>query len=259
MLEKIEIQHIVSITKKAGEAILKIYEQDFDVEKKSDNSPLTLADKNSNDVIMQGLREFYPQIPIISEESKQIPYAARQDWKYVWMVDPLDGTKEFINKNGEFTVNIALIHEGVPVLGVVSIPATGLTYYAIKGSGSFKISDDGKTTRLSNQREHYSKKSKVKVVASRSHLTDEVKAFIENLKQQGKEVDFISAGSSLKFCLVAEGQADVYPRFGPTMEWDTAAADIVAREAGLQVLHAETKKPLLYNKEDLLNPWFIVE
>lgn len=259
MSEKIEVQHIVSIAKKAGDAILKIYAQEFGVEKKSDNSPLTIADKNSNDIITQGLREFYPHIPVISEESKQIPHAVRKEWKRLWMVDPLDGTKEFINKNGEFTVNIALIEEGVPVLGVVYIPVTGLTYYATKGSGSFKIAEDGKTTRLNDQRTHYSEKSKVKVVASRSHLTDEVKAFIENQKRQGKEVDFISAGSSLKFCLVAEGQADVYPRFGPTMEWDTAAADIVAREAGLQVLHAETKKPLVYNKEDLLNPWFIVE
>lgn len=259
MLEKIEIQHIVSLAKKAGEAILKVYHRNFEVERKSDDSPLTIADKNSNDVIMQGLLEFYPQIPVISEESKQIPYQVRKDWKHLWMVDPLDGTKEFISKNGEFTVNIALIEEGVPVLGVVYIPVSGLTYYAIKGSGSFEISEDGKTTKLNNQREHYSKKARVKVVASRSHLTDEVKTFIENLKQQGKEVDFISAGSSLKFCLVAEGEADVYPRFGPTMEWDTAAADIVAREAGLNVLHAETRKPLVYNKEDLLNPWFIVE
>ncbi|MDZ4843933.1 MAG: 3'(2'),5'-bisphosphate nucleotidase CysQ [Chitinophagales bacterium] len=259
MLEKIEIQHIIDLAKIAGEAILKIYQQDFSVEKKADNSPLTLADKTSNDIITQGLQEFYPEIPVISEESKQVPYANRKEWKYLWMVDPLDGTKEFINKNGEFTVNIALIHEGVPELGVVYIPATGVTYYAVMGKGTFMISQSEITIRLNDKREHYSQKSKVKVVASRSHLSDEVKEFIENLKQQGKEVDFISAGSSLKFCLVAEGQADVYPRFGPTMEWDTAAAHIVATEAGLQVLNANTRQPLIYNKEDLLNPWFIVE
>jgi 3'(2'), 5'-bisphosphate nucleotidase len=175
------------------------------------------------------------------------------------MVDPLDGTKEFISRNGEFTVNIALIRDGVPVLGVVYLPVTGVTYYASQGNGSFRLAANGETTRLGQNRRHYMQKQQLKVVASRSHLTDETREFIESLRKQGKEVDFISAGSSLKFCLVAEGQADVYPRFGPTMEWDTAAAHIVATEANLQVLHADTRTPLVYNKEDLLNPWFVVE
>lgn len=256
---QIDIQKIVRIAQTAGAAILEVYNQDFSIEKKEDNSPLTMADKRSNDIIITELKKLYPEIPVISEESRQVPFATRKDWKTVWLVDPLDGTKEFINKNGEFTVNIALIERGEPVLGVVHIPVTNETYYASKGCGCHKISQSGNTAKLSVTREHYSKKTKIKVVASRSHLTDEVKEFVENLKRQGKEVDFISSGSSLKFCLVAEGSADVYPRFGPTMEWDTAAAHAVATEAGLKVLNAQSREPLIYNKENLLNPWFVVE
>ena len=259
MIDQIDINKILEIAHKAGEAILEIYHDDFDVEKKGDSSPITMADRNSNNIIVTGLRKLYPDIPIISEESKQIPFSTRRDWEYFWMVDPLDGTKEFIKRNDEFTVNIALIHKDHPVLGVVYVPVFDNTYYAVKGNGSFKIDAEGNTDELHNGDDHYRNKDFVKVVASRSHLSDEVNEFVEILEEDGKEVEFISAGSSIKFCLVAEGEADVYPRFGPTMEWDTAAAQIVAEEAGRQVLHAETKEILKYNKESLFNPFFIVE
>ncbi len=258
-MDEIEIEKLVELAKKAGDAILEIYRQDFDVEKKSDHSPITIADKKSNDIITQELKTLTPDIPIISEESKQTPFEVRKKWDYLWMVDPLDGTKEFIKKNGEFTVNIALIHKGKPVVGVVYIPVTRVSYYAIKGKGSFKTTPAGATQKLTEKHDHYSKKTSLKVVASRSHLSDEVKQFVEKLQEEGKTVDFVSSGSSIKFCLVAEGSADVYPRFGPTMEWDTAAAQIVATEAGRKVVQAENGQPLQYNKENLLNPWFVVE
>ena len=259
MIEQININDILEIAHKAGEAILEIYHDDFDVEKKGDSSPITIADRNSNDIIIGELKKLYPDIPIISEENKQTPYDKRKDWEYFWMIDPLDGTKEFIKRNDEFTVNIALIHRGRPVLGVVHVPVFGSTYYGMHGQGSFKTDEYGNTDELPNEPNHYRNLDFVKVVASRSHLTDEVSEFVEILEEDGKEVEFISAGSSIKFCLVAEGQADVYPRFGPTMEWDTAAAQVIAEEAGRQVLDAGTKEPLRYNKESLFNPSFIVE
>lgn len=259
MLDKINIQDVLGIAYKAGEAIMEIYRQDFEVMKKTDHSPLTVADKNSNDIITQGLKALYPDIPFVSEESKQIPYEERKNWEYFWMIDPLDGTKEFIKKNDEFTVNIALIHKDQPVIGVVLQPVTQDVFYAIKGKGCFKLDIQKQPIRLDKDFIHYTDKSAVKVVASRSHLSPEVEEFVETLKQQGKEVDFLSAGSSIKFCLVAEGKADVYPRLALTMEWDTAAAQIVAEEAGRKVLNYDTQLPLSYNKEELFNPWFIVE
>ncbi len=259
MLDTIDIQKIISIAREAGKAILEVYNQPFDVEKKDDHSPITLADKRSNDIITGELKRLYPEAPLLSEESKQIPFEERKDWKYFWMIDPLDGTKEFISKNGEFTVNIALIHDGEPVLGVVYIPVASTTYYASKNSGSHKIFPDGRIAKLSAKYLHYATRRNVVVIGSRSHQTPEVQEFVEQLKQKGKAVDFISAGSSLKFCLIAEGAADVYPRFGPTMEWDTAAAHVIATEAGRKVLNAKTQQPLAYNKENLLNEWFVVE
>lgn len=255
-LDGIDIEKVSDIAQMAGNEIMKVYVHDFDVQTKSDNSPLTIADKLSNDVIVSGLSKLYPDIPFISEETKLTAYAERKQWSIFWLIDPLDGTKEFIKKNGEFTVNIALIENGTPVLGVVYVPATGVTYVGSKTNGSIK--NDGSTHVLTGG-EHYSKKQHVNVVGSRSHLSNETLQFVEQLKAEGKDVNFVSSGSSLKLCLVAEGVADVYPRFGPTMEWDTAAAHAVALYAGRQVLNAETKQPLLYNKENLLNPWFIVE
>ncbi len=200
----------------------------------------------------------YPDIPIISEETKLTAYDERKSWNTYWLVDPLDGTKEFIRKNGEFTVNIALMSDGQPVLGVVYAPAQNKMWYGMKGEGSFFVNDDGTKTSL-KKGDNWRGMNKVNVVASRSHLSDETLQFVEDLKKDGKEVDFVSSGSSLKFCLVAEGKADVYPRFAPTMEWDTAAGQAVVEIAGGRVLNWNTKQPLQYNKENLLNPFFIVE
>ena len=257
--KNIDVNFLVTLAQKAGDAIMEIYARDFSVETKGDRSPLTEADRKSNDVILLGLKEKYPSIPFISEETKLTPYAERKEWKEFWLIDPLDGTKEFIKKNGEFTVNIALVSNGVPVVGVVYVPAQGKTYFGIEGQGSFKLENrDSEPVSIQNIT-HYSAKPKVVVVGSRSHMDENTMAFVEELKAKGKEVEFNSSGSSLKFCLVAEGKADVYPRFAPTMEWDTGAADAVVRYAGKNVFDRGTGKPLQYNKENLLNPYFIVE
>jgi 3'(2'), 5'-bisphosphate nucleotidase len=256
--QNININKLIAIAQEAGDEIMKIYARDFSVETKDDKSPLTEADKKSNEVILKGLKELSPEIPFISEETKLTPYEERKNWRQFWLIDPLDGTKEFIKKNGEFTVNIALIENGVPVVGIVHVPAQNKTYYGAKGIGSFKSAIGNPQSVIRND-SHYASKERVVVVASRSHLSEETLQFIEDLKTKGKEVEFLSSGSSLKFCLVAEGAADVYPRFGPTMEWDTAAAHAVVMYAGKEVINYETKQPLIYNKENLLNPWFIVE
>jgi 3'(2'), 5'-bisphosphate nucleotidase len=212
MLNQIDIQDVIAIAKEAGDAIMQVYKQDFEVEYKQDNSPLTLADKNANDIIEDGLNQLSVNFPILSEEGDDIPYEDRKHWEYFWLVDPLDGTKEFVKKNGEFTVNIALIHKDTPVLGVVYAPALDMCYWAKKGKGAFK---DGQKLPIKtvHQRNTY------KIVASRSHMSDETQAFIDAIDTQ-KEKELISIGSSLKICLVAEGEADIYPRLGPTMEWD---------------------------------------
>ena len=251
----VDINEIIPIAIAAGEEILKIYDQDFEVFEKEDESPLTMADKNANDVIIKALEDLYPDIPYISEEIKQMDYSERKNWEYCWIIDPLDGTKEFIKKNGEFTVNIALVHNGEPILGVVYVPVTDDIYIGGKGNGAFKIDVNGEVSQLIKQE---NTTNKIKVIASRSHLSKEVEKYVENLKKEGKEVEFVSVGSSLKFCLVAEGKADIYPRLAPTMEWDTAAAHIVCTEAGFEVQDFKTKLTLRYNKEKLLNPWFIV-
>lgn len=257
MLDNINIEDIVALAKKAGDAIMDIYQKDFEVEFKADQSPLTEADTAAHKIIEQGLKELDQKndiaIPLMSEEGKNIPYQDRKDWDYFWMVDPVDGTKEFIKKNGEFTVNIALINQGMPILGVVYAPALGQMYWAKQGEGAFK---DGQALPLkrAEQRDSY------KVVASRSHLSDETKKFIDEIKTE-KVKELVSIGSSLKLCLVAEGEADIYPRLGPTMEWDTAAAHAVVLCAGMKVCEfnkGEISKPLVYNKQNLLNPFFIV-
>jgi len=258
MIEGIKIEDIHRIAREAGLAILDVYGAEFSVDTKDDKSPLTEADRRSNAVIVAALERLYPGVPIISEEMRPLAYEERRDWDYFWLVDPLDGTKEFIKRNGEFTVNIALVKGRRPVLGVVYQPVGDHLYYASEGKGAWKSSDGAAPVRIDGG-EHYSTKSSVTVVASRSHLTDEVRDFISDLETGGKTVEFISAGSSLKLCLVAEGAADVYPRLGPTMEWDTAAAHAVALEAGRRVVAHGTDQPLLYNKESLLNPHFIVE
>lgn len=249
---------------KAGEEILKVYESDFAVEQKDDQSPLTLADKNAHDIISENLIE--TKLPVLSEEGKSVDYAERSRWEYFWMVDPLDGTKEFVKRNGEFTVNIALIHQQRSILGVIYVPVTKTLYFAAEDIGSFKleivdiIADDIdgiilQSIKLPIDNLH----KKFTVIASRSHLSEETKMFIDGLRTAHKEVDFISSGSSIKLCLVAEGSADVYPRFAPTMEWDTAAGQAICEVAGKKVIDYTTNRTLLYNKPDLINNWFIVQ
>lgn len=254
----LDLEFLKTTARLAGDAILEIYGTEFSVDVKEDKSPLTEADRASNAVIVAALEERYREVPIISEETKTVDYEERKEWERFWLVDPLDGTKEFIKRNGEFTVNIALVEKGEPVAGVVYQPAVDRLYWAARGEGAWLSVDGGEPQKLSGG-PHYRDSDSVVVVASRSHLTDEVKDFVAALEAEGKSVEFRSSGSSLKLCLVAEGAAHVYPRLGPTMEWDTGAADAVAREAGKSVLNWETKEPLAYNKENLLNPWFVVE
>jgi len=252
MLNQIDIQNIVTIAKEAGNAIMQIYKQDFEVEYKQDSSPLTLADKEANNIIEDGLNKLSVNFPILSEEGDDIPYEDRKHWEYFWLIDPLDGTKEFAKKNDEFTVNIALIHKDTPVLGVVYAPALDICYWAKQGEGAFK---DGQRLPIKtvNQRNTY------KIVASRSHMSDETQAFIDAI-DTSKEKELISIGSSLKICLVAEGEADIYPRLGPTMEWDTGAAHAIVNESKSEFQSYNNGKYLRhkYNKEFLLNKWFTV-
>lgn len=252
----------------AGQEIMKIYldsQSVLDIEKKSDNSPLTQADKNAN-ALIESVLSVTP-FPVLSEEGIQPPYKERAAWKTFWMVDPLDGTKEFIKRNGEFTVNIALISNRVPVLGVIYAPVYKELYYATDAVGAFKAEgiDYAHQPSIRELRETAKRlplrlfHQGIVVVSSRSHKTERCIDFIENLKKQGKPVTEINSGSSLKICMVAEGTADIYPRFAPSMEWDTAAGQVIARAAGCEICHADRKTPLVYNKENLLNPWFIVK
>ena len=257
MIDQININDIQSIMNEAGRAIMDIYTKDFDVQLKDDNSPLTLADQHSNNIIISRLKELYPDTPFISEETKHTSYDERKNWEYFWLIDPLDGTKEFVKKNGEFTINIALIHRNKPVLGMVGVPAKELIYYAIKDIGSYKIKKKHKPKKIWAKKEK--DENKLTVVGSRSHGIEELNKFIDKKKNQYRSVELISVGSALKFCLVAEGGADVYIRTGRTMEWDTAAGHIVAEESGKRVKIFNSDNPLIYNKEDLSNPWFIVE
>lgn len=248
----------------AGKRIMEIYEnEDFEVDFKGDDSPLTKADLASHDIIISYLKE--TDIPVLSEEGKDTPYEKRKLWSQLWIVDPIDGTKEFIKKNGEFTVNIALIEYQAPVLGVIYVPALQELYFSSKDSGSFKVENIidftslqeiqvlSKKLPLQLQKENYM------VVASKSHLSTETVEYISGLEKEHGKVESISKGSSLKLCMVAEGQADCYPRFAPTMEWDTAAGQAICMYAGKKVIDQETKKEMLYNREELLNNWFLVK
>jgi 3'(2'), 5'-bisphosphate nucleotidase len=248
---------------KAGDAIMEVYNTSFNVEFKEDKSPLTEADQRANTIINSFLKK--TPIPIISEENKQIDYKIRKDWDTCWIVDPVDGTKEFIKQNGEFTVNIALVHKGKPVLGVIYVPVIKTLYFANVTDGkAFKAELSNHNTsidsviELSKPLKTKLKSNTIEIVGSRSHMSKETLDFVDELKTLGKTVEIVSKGSSLKFCLVAEGNADIYPRFAPTMEWDTAAGQAICNAVGVDVISKETNKPLLYNKKDLLNPWFIV-
>jgi len=246
------ISSLKSISKLAGAKILEIYgEEDFEVDHKKDASPLTQADTLANDIICAGLEEIDKDIPIISEENKLVEYAIRKNYKRFWLVDPLDGTKEFVNRNGEFTVNIALIENHRAILSVVYVPVLDELYYAAKGEGAYLEKED-KITRLAacpfTEKESY-----LQIICSRSHLNEKTADFVSSYAKHQK----IAKGSSLKFLILAAGNAHIYPRLAPTMEWDTAAAQIILEEAGGSVINWETKKPLEYNKESLRNPHFV--
>jgi 3'(2'), 5'-bisphosphate nucleotidase len=248
----------------AGKAILNIYNtDDFGVELKGDNSPLTKADTASHNVIMSYLSK--TNIPVLSEEGKSIPYADRKNWTQLWIVDPIDGTKEFIKRNGEFTVNIALIENQRPELGVIFVPALGELYFSTRSAGAFKVAVDvatytiekiiTKATKLPMERTDKT----FTIVASRSHMSPETEMYVDEMREKHGDINLISKGSSLKLCMVAEGQADCYPRFAPTMEWDTAAGQAICEHAGFRVMDWETQEDMLYNREDLLNAWFLVK
>ncbi len=247
----------------AGKAILDIYRTPFEIEYKTDHSPITLADQKAHVIISQGLSS--TALPLLSEEGFHADYETRKNWEYYWLVDPLDGTKEFVRRNGEFTVNIALIHKQMPVFGVVYAPVPGLLYWGSPG-GSYRLNvgqhytgnmnyNDLKTFAehlpIQEQRENFI------VLGSKSHMNTETIEYINKLREAHPNLTFSSHGSSLKFCILAEGNADIYPRFGPTMEWDTAAGHAVAYFAGCYVIQQANQEPLVYNKPDLLNPDFI--
>jgi 3'(2'), 5'-bisphosphate nucleotidase len=242
----------------AGAEISNIYSRSFKTELKADQSPLTEADIAAHGIISRQLST--SGFPLLSEEGSDIPFDTRKTWKTFWLIDPLDGTKEFISRNGEFTVNIALISDGLPVMGVVYAPVAGTLYFASE-KGSFRkepvFTSNGALALSDAIRLPAKKDRRYTVVASRSHMNEQTLHYIDSLKKQHPELDMVSRGSSLKLCLVAEGSADVYPRFGPTMEWDTAAGHAILRFAGCEMTDAHNGGELIYNKEDLHNPHFI--
>lgn len=254
---------VIEAALKAGGEIMKVYSREFSVEEKEDKSPLTQADKNAHEVIKSILEK--TGIPVLSEEGKQMEFAERKAWKRFWLVDPLDGTKEFIKKNGEFTVNIALIEEGLPTFGVIYAPALKKLFAGGEGTGAWAAGDvePGEPLSAIKSRAYPIPRERSGgpyiVVASRSHFSPETQEFVDELKAEKGEIDFASMGSSLKICMVAEGVADIYPRFGPTMEWDTGAGHAIARAAGKKVIDHHTGQEMRYNKENLLNNWFIVQ
>jgi 3'(2'), 5'-bisphosphate nucleotidase len=242
---------VVKLALRAGDAILSVYSGQFEVTHKGDESPLTLADLRSHEIITQGLRALTPDVPILSEEASDIPFEQRRQWTRYWLVDPLDGTKEFVSRNGEFTVNIALIENHVPVLGVVHVPVTSTTYTGAANTGAFRLTDGRDPEPL---RVRSPAATPLRIVGSRSHRGDSLERYLPKLAPY----ELVAVGSSLKFCLVAEGSADFYPRLGPTSEWDTAAAQAVVEAAGGVVIMTNGE-PLRYNtKAELLNPHFLV-
>jgi 3'(2'), 5'-bisphosphate nucleotidase len=240
---------VTALAREAGRAILDVYASSFSVQEKEDRSPLTEADLRSEKLILAGLKRLAPEIPVLSEESAQAPYATRRNWSRLWVVDPLDGTKEFVQRNGEFTVNIALVDSQRPVLGIVHAPALERSYYACEGVGAFRSDAQaaGRPIRVAKRGS-----GPLRVVGSRSHRGSSLDAFLSRVGPH----ELVEVGSSLKLCLVAEGQADVYPRLGPTSEWDTAAGQCVLEQAGGQVLKLDGE-PLEYNRENTLNPSFV--
>jgi 3'(2'), 5'-bisphosphate nucleotidase len=261
MNEKELLKKAISAAISAGCEILDVYNHDFTVELKEDKSPLTKADLRAHETICRTLHE--TGLPVLSEEGKNIPYEIRKNWDKYWLVDPLDGTKEFVKRNGEFTVNIALVVEDKPEMGIIYVPVSRLLYFASPSAGAFKISVPGENIQIdlilaeASPLPLKSSPEKLTVVGSRSHMSQETSDFIENLRKTTPEIEFISIGSSLKMCLVAEGKAHIYPRFGPTMEWDTAAGQAIVEKSGGMVMKTDGINPVGYNKPELLNPWFI--
>jgi 3'(2'), 5'-bisphosphate nucleotidase len=266
----------IAASLQAGQAILEVYDSEFAVEHKADNSPLTRADRKSHELLMRVLSSM--ELPILSEEGREIPYENRKNWERLWIIDPLDGTKEFIKHNDEFTVNIALVEYGMPALGVVYAPVKKALYFAAKTIGAYKNENPVQLDWLKQDSDESnagadfnrliensiqlpverSQRRPFIIVGSRSHANPELKKFVEEKRREHGDIEFISTGSSLKICLVAEGKADMYPRLGPTCEWDTAAGQAVAEMAGAKLLDFKTGEPLRYNRSDILNPWFIV-
>jgi 3'(2'), 5'-bisphosphate nucleotidase len=266
-MEQSKIASLIETALKAayhgGLEINKVYDSEFAIEHKEDKSPLTLADKNAHIAIKKILDD--TGLPQLSEEGKTIEFSDRSSWQSFWMIDPLDGTKEFIKRNGEFTVNIALIENGAPIAGVIYVSVKKVLYFGIVGWGAYKIENyNGESFSLDALKKgglkmpHKTTKGKFTVVGSRSHMSPETEKFINELKESYGDIEMVSMGSSLKICLVAEGVADVYPRFAPTMEWDTAAGQAIAEAAGKKVIDYVTQEPMVYNKENLLNNWFLV-
>ena len=244
------IQGVVALTRQAGSAIMEVYKTDFDIKIKDDNSPVTAADTKANAIVSEGLKEINPEIPILSEEGRDIPFEERSKWETFWLVDPLDGTKEFIKKNDEFTVNIALLKKNQPVFGVVYAPALDILYWGCQDKGAFKSigGNSHKPVAVNSQLS-----DPVQIAGSRSHPSIKMNAFTS----QFKKYDLHPMGSSLKICTVSDGTVHFYPRLGPTMEWDTAAAHAVLRGADGEIIKYGTYEPLEYNKRNLLNPEFI--
>lgn len=255
---------VINSAIEAGKEILKIYNSgNFDISFKDDNSPLTAADKRGNEVIMKTL--IPTKIPIISEENKEINFAERKNWNTFWLVDPLDGTKEFIKKRGDFTVNIALITENTPVFGVIYVPAKRTLFFGDTKLGSFKKMEVTDTFANLDQLIDSCQKLPIKktdntyrVIASKSHFNEDTKLFVEKLEKTHGKIELINVGSSLKLCAIADGTADIYPRYAPTMEWDIAAGHAIVKAAGGKVIQAKSGEEVVYNKENLLNPYFVV-
>jgi 3'(2'), 5'-bisphosphate nucleotidase len=245
------LAEVVRLAQRAGDAILSVYGEQFEVTHKTDQSPLTQADLRSHHILIEGLRALTPDLPVLSEEDSDIAFEQRRQWQRYWLIDPLDGTKEFVSRNGEFTVNVALIDDHVPLLGVVHVPVTGITYTGQAGVGAFKQVSGEPTQRL-----HVRKPAAtpLRIVGSRSHRGDSLDRFLPKLEPY----EMIAVGSSLKFCLVAEGSADFYPRLGPTSEWDTAAAQAVVEAAGGVVITTDGARLSYNTKAELLNPHFLV-
>lgn len=251
MIQSDLVQAVVRLARQAGNAILSVYGEQFEVTHKTDQSPLTLADLRSHEIILRGLQALTPELPVLSEEASDISFEQRRRWTRYWLVDPLDGTKEFVSRNGEFTVNIALIEDHFPVLGVVHVPVTSTTYTGATAVGAFRQRDGQPPEPL---RVQSPASSPLRIVGSRSHRGATLDRYLPKLAPY----QLVAVGSSLKFCLVAEGSADFYPRFGPTSEWDTAAAQAVVEAAGGAVVKINGERLSYNTKADLLNPHFLV-